>query len=213
MRGATPGWAPDPPLDPSAEEARRLLQRELVHPDYHDENLVERLATWILRHLDRGLGAVAELPPLSTLAAMIVGLVLVAALIWLLSRASRSAHVKATVRPVLDDVSLSSAELRAQAERALSDGRYAVALVEAFRALTVRQVERGRLDDSPGATAHEVAATLGATYPALREQLDESALLFDLVRYGDRPTGRDQVLAVLALDDALDGALTTRGRR
>ena len=212
MRASTPGWVLDPPLDPSAEEARRLLGRELLHPDYHDQDLAERLLAWLIRLLERGLGAAAGAPPLSTLAAMIVAVALLGALAWLVSRARRSAHLAAAPGPVLDTLSLSAAELRARAERALADGRPAEALIEAFRALTVRQVERGRIDDSPGATAHEVAAALGAAHPTLRERLDDSALHFDLVRYGDRPADRDQVLAVFALDAALAESLTGRPR-
>ena len=61
---------------------------------------------------------------------------------------------------------LTAAELRARAERALAEGRYGDAVVDGFRALAVRQVERGRLDDLPGATAHEVAVALAAEHPA-----------------------------------------------
>ena len=94
-------------------------------------------------------------------------------------------------------------QLRTRAERALAEGRHADAVVEGFRALTVRQVERGRLDDLPGATAHEVAAALAASHPEARGAVDRTAALFDAVRYGDRPATREQAAEVLALDDAL----------
>jgi hypothetical protein len=100
---------------------------------------------------------------------------------------------------------LTAAELRRRAERALAEGRHAEAVVEGFRALAVRQVERGRLEDLPGATAHEVAAAVGAAHPGERDRVDRTALLFDEVRYGDRPATRDQAAEVLALDDALTG--------
>ena len=76
-------------------------------------------------------------------------------------------------------------------------------MVDAYRALAVRQVERGRLDDTPGATAHEVARALAAEYPHQRPRVDASAALFDAVLYGDRPASRDQAAGVLALDDEL----------
>ena len=69
----------------------------------------------------------------------------------------------------------------------------------------MRQVERGWLDDRPGATAHEVAGALASTYPDQRGRVSGSADLFDAVRYGDRPATRDQAAEVLALDDALAG--------
>ena len=33
----------DPPLDPSGDEARSWLRQELLHPEYHQQNVVERL--------------------------------------------------------------------------------------------------------------------------------------------------------------------------
>jgi len=94
---------------------------------------------------------------------------------------------------------------RARAEAALAEGRARDAVVDGFRALTVRQVERGRLDDAPGTTAHEVAGVLGATYPDQRQRVAGSARLFDVVLYGDRPATGEQARDVLALDDELAG--------
>jgi len=79
----------EPPLDPSGDEARSLLRRELLHPEYHQDNLVLRLVNWLSRLLDRGLTEARELPPLTTFAAMLVGLLLLGALGWLVSRARR----------------------------------------------------------------------------------------------------------------------------
>ena len=45
----------EPPLDPSGDEARSLLRRELLHPEYHQDNLILRLVNWLSRLLDRGL--------------------------------------------------------------------------------------------------------------------------------------------------------------
>ena len=67
----------DPPLTPDGDEARSLLRRELLHPDYHQDNLILRLIDWLSRLLDRGLAAARETPPLTTFAAMLVGLLLV----------------------------------------------------------------------------------------------------------------------------------------
>ena len=69
----------------------------------------------------------------------------------------------------------------------------------------MRQVERGRIDDAPGATAHEVAALLGASTPTSGSRRPQRRL-FDLVLYGDRPATGEQARDVLALDDELAGA-------
>jgi hypothetical protein len=193
----------DPPLDPSPEEAESLLRRELLKPEYHDQNLLQRIPTWVDRQVSRGLDAASGAPPLSTFAAMVLLVLLVGALAWLLTRARATARTERGQRAVLTDEVVSAAELRARAERAFAEERYVYAVIDAYRALAVRQVERGRLDDAPGATAHEVALALAAEYPHQRPRVDASAALFDAVLYGDRPASRDQAAGVLALDDEL----------
>jgi Domain of unknown function (DUF4129) len=195
----------EPPLDPTGDEGRSLLRRELVHPEYHDRNVFEQVLDWLDRLLNGAIDGAADAPPLSTFAAIVAFLLLGLALAWLLSRARRTPRAATRSGPVVEDVAVTAAELRSAAERALEEGRNAEALVDGFRALTVRQVERGWLDDRPGATAHEVAGALASTYPEQRGRVAGSAALFDAVRYGDRPATRDQAADVLALDDALAG--------
>jgi hypothetical protein len=194
-----------PPLDPSGDEARSWMRGELLHAEYHQQNAVERLLGGLQRLLERGLDAAAQAPPLSTFAALVVFLLLVTALAWLLSRARRTARRPSEDRSVLGLEVVPASVLRARAEAALAEGRARDAVVDGFRALTVRQVERGRLDDAPGTTAHEVAGVLGATYPDQRQRVAGSARLFDVVLYGDRPATGEQARDVLALDDELAG--------
>ena len=194
------------PLDPSSGEARSWLQRELLNPEYHQQNVVEQLITWLQRQIGRGLAAAAQAPPLSTFAAMLIFLLLLGGLVWLLSRTRGTRRARVGSGPVLDDPAVTAAQLRARAEAALADGRTEQALVDGFRALTVRQVERGRLEDSPGATAHEVALSLATRFPQHGERVGDNARLFDLVLYGDRPASPDQATNVLRLDDELAAA-------
>ena len=196
----------DAPLDPSSGEARSWLQRELLNPEYHQQNVVEQLITWLQRQIGRGLAAAAQAPPLSTFAAMLIFLLLLGGLVWLLSRTRGTRRARVGSGPVLDDPVVTAAQLRARAEAALADGRTEQALVDGFRALTVRQVERGRLEDSPGATAHEVALSLAIRFPQHGERVGDNARLFDLVLYGDRPASPDQATNVLRLDDELAAA-------
>jgi hypothetical protein len=195
----------DPPLDPSPDDARSLLRRELVHPEYHDRNLLEQVFDWIDRFVSDSIDAASHAPPLSTFAAMVVFLLLAVGLVWLLSKARRTARAARVRGAVLTDERITADELRARAERALAEGRNGDAVVDGFRAVAVRQVERGALDDLPGATAHEVAAALAAVHPDRREQVDRSAALFDAVLYGDRPASPAQAAEVLGLDDVLVG--------
>jgi hypothetical protein len=195
----------DPPLDPSPDEARHLLERELVRPEYHRHHVLDQLLDRIDRFVNGTVDAASNAPPLSTFLAMVAFLLLALALGWLLSRARRTARSDQDRAVVAADEVVTATELRRRAERALAEGRNADAVVDGFRALAVRQVERGWLDDLPGATAHEVAAAVGVAHPDARGQVDRTALLFDEVRYGDRPASHDQATDVLALDDTLAG--------
>ncbi|GAB3249959.1 DUF4129 domain-containing protein [Nocardioides dilutus] len=201
---ALPAFLPrDPPLTPSPDEARSKLRRELLRPEYNEQNLVQRFLSWVERQLGKGLDAAADAPPLSTLAAMVILVGLVALLGWLLSRARRTARTREEDRAVLTDEIISADELRARAEAALAAARHEDALVDGFRAVATRQVERGRLADAPGATAHEVALALGREFPHLRGRVDDAGALFDAVLYGDRAATAAQAASVIALDDEL----------
>jgi hypothetical protein len=195
----------DPPLDPSGDEARSALRRELLKPEYHDTDVLGRVLDGIDRVLNQTVDRATSAPPLSTFAAIVAFLLLGLGLAWLVSRAQLTPRLGGASGPVVEDRSATAAELRAAAERALAEGRHGDAVVEGFRALTVRQVERGWIDDRPGATAHEVALALAAAHPDQQRRVAAGAGLFDEVRYGDRPASRDQAAEVLALDDALAG--------
>lgn len=198
--------APPPPLDPSGDEGRRLLREELVHREYHSGDLWSRLLDWLWRRFQGGVGTASGWGNLATFVTLLLAAALVLALAWTLSRLRRDRRRRAARQAVLPRSHASAAELRRRAEAALADGRHDEAVVDGFRAVTARQVERGRLDDQPGATAHEVAAVLATTYPDLGERVGRTADLFDATLYGHRSAGHDDAAGVLALDDALAGA-------
>lgn len=194
---------PDPPLTPSGDEGRSALRRELLHPEYHQQNVLREIFDWIVRKVGQGVDRAGQSSQVSTLMAMVVLVVLVGVLIWLTSRARFTARDRDRDGAVLTAEVVSADELRARADAALAAGRFEEAVVEGFRAVAVRQVERGRLSDAPGATAREVADALALEYAAMADRLHAGARLFDGVRYGDRAATRDQATSVLALDDDL----------
>ncbi len=200
-------WGPpaDPPLVPTPEQGRDLLRRELLDPVYHQDDVMQRLLDWLRRRVLDVLDAASSAPPLSAFAAMTVGLLLVLALIWLATRARTAPQRRSRADSVLPDSSVSAARWRENAERAALEGRHSEALVDAFRALVARQVQRGRLDAAPGTTAHEVTQTLQSAYPDQAAGMSEGARLFDLVLYGERDATAAQAAFVLALDDELAG--------
>jgi Domain of unknown function (DUF4129) len=197
---------PGPPLQPSGDEGRRLLRDELVHGEYHRQHLLQRLLDWLWRQLQGGVGAASGSDGVTAFVTMLVAVALVVGLVVLLSRVRRDRRQRFRPEAVLTDDRPSADALRHRAEAALAEGRHAEALVDGFRALAVRQVERGRLRDQPGATAHEVAASLAASYPSRRDSVGRSADLFDATLYGHHPAGPEDAHGVLDLDDDLAGA-------
>jgi hypothetical protein len=197
---------PAPPLTPSGDEGRSLLREELLKRQYHDQHLLQRLHDWLSRLFDRSVGSAAHHSPLVVIAFLLVGALIVVGLGLLVSRVRRDRRPRAARAGVLTDDRPSARDLRARAEAALAAGRLDDAYVDGFRALTARQVERGQLDDQPGATAHEVALHLGATFPAEQGRVAHAAHVFDATLYGDQPVSRDDADGVLALDDSLAGA-------
>ena len=199
-----PSWA-EPPLVPSPDEARGSLRRELLDPEYHQVDPVQALLDWLDRVLRNGLEAAEGAPVVSVVVAMLLLLALVAALAWLVSRGRRTAGLRRRAGEVLLDERTSAEELRDRADRALAAGDHGLAVVEGFRALARRHVERGLLSDDPGATAREVAAVLAGEPGQDPARLHAAADLFDSVLYGGLPATYAQATEVLALDDTRAG--------
>ena len=84
----------EPPLVPSPDEGRSLLRRELLEADYREDDVLGRLLDWVRRLIVRTLDAASSAPPLSTFFAMLVGLLLVLALVWLVTRTRASRGVR-----------------------------------------------------------------------------------------------------------------------
>lgn len=205
------------PLDPSGQEARSLLQRELLKPEYRQDDVWSRLRDWLIETLLRGAQAASGASGLTLFFSLLLFLVLLLTLGFVLTRARRSVAARRERRiAVLDERHLTAADLRARARAAYDEGRYDDATLDAYRALTLGQIEAGRIDDQPGATAREVAEALATRYAAegaaLVERFHVAAGDFDLVAYGHRAATRGQADAMRALDEEL-GATRTGGRR
>ncbi len=193
------------PVDPSSDEARSLLRRELLQPEYQQDSPLQRLLDWFGRQFDQGLAAASRSSTLTVLAALLLLALVGVGVLWLMSRSRLTRRADPVTGPVLVDDSLGADQLRERAQTAMAQSRWSAALVDGFRALTARQTERGRLPDLPGATAHEVASALAEVHPRLAERLRAAADHFDEVLYGDRLAESEQAAAMLALDDDLVG--------
>jgi len=195
----------DPPLLPSPDEARGDLRRELLNPDYHGENPIERLLDWLSRSLDGGVQRAQGQSALTWFLLTVLVVLLVAAVALALSRVRGSAQQAAASTPLLGEEQVTAADLRRRAEDALAAQRFEDAVVDGYRALALRQVERGRIEDTPGLTAHEAARLLADVFPEHASALAEVAWDFDAIRYGDQAASREQAVRVLGIDDSLLG--------
>lgn len=193
----------DPPLGPSGDEARSSLRRELARPEYYTDDLLQRAIRWLTRRLDDGLAAAADAPAVSAFLGMVVALALIVGLMMLVSRIRRTARAAEEQRPALPEEAIPAAQVRERAGVAFAEGRYADALVDGYRALALRWIERGRIEDVPQATAHELAGALETEFPDDRAAIAHAADLFDEALYGEHPIDEQQAADMLSLADDL----------
>ncbi|MCJ1672773.1 MULTISPECIES: DUF4129 domain-containing protein [unclassified Rathayibacter] len=197
------------PLDPDAQEARRLLLEELADPRYRAaepnwfDRLVQAVRDWFTSLTLPGDGVGV---PLAALIGVLVLVVLVVVALVLAGRPRLRQRSRVTGAVLADDDGRSAAELRALAEAAAARGDWDEALVERFRALVRALDERTILTVSPGTTAHGFSRRAAAVFPASADALRRSADAFDRVRYLGLPCGREDCERVAELDRALAAA-------
>lgn len=177
----------DVPVDPDAETARDWLRAELADPIYLERpNLLQRVWDWILEQLEQAEDAIggmdARLAAIIVVSVVAVG-VLVALLVAGPIRRGRRDQ-RASV-DVFGDDTRSAAELRAAADAAAAQGRWADAVLDRFRAVLRSLEDRTVLDPRPGRTADEGAREAGVRLPPCADDLVRAARLFDDVCYGD----------------------------
>lgn len=200
------------------EAARDAARQELRRREYADAQppLLVRALGRLLRELGELLDRAAGAAPgglLGLLALLVLVGLLVAVVLVRLGAPARS-----TAAPALFEGAgaLTAAQHRDLAETAAGQGRYAEAVRERLRAV-VRELEaRGALDPRPGRTAGEVARDGGAAVPALADDLQRAAVLFDETWYGRRPADADSYATLVAVDERVAqrwGASGTAGPR
>jgi hypothetical protein len=211
IRLLVPADATAPPLDPSAQDARQQLVRELAKPEYQQArpSLIDIIEKWITDWLNsiqpaNGTGfAQANLLPVLGIGALVVALI-VAFLIFGLPRLNRRSRVVGALFG--DEDERDSVTLRASAERAAAAGDYSTAIAEGFRSIARGLAERTVVTTFPGTTAHGFAETAAASFPASTAELRASADAFDGVRYLDSVGTQEQWLGIRDLERALRSA-------
>ncbi len=195
----------DVPVDPDAPTARQWVLQELTNPEYDSRpSLLERLIEWLNTHSLSGVGGpgtgwLSLVIVVAVIALVVVALLLVGP-IRLRSRAKGSARLQD-----LDD-HRKAKELRASAEAAAAVGDWSTAVVERFRAVVRGLEERTIIDERPGRTADEAAATAGKQLPDLATGLRSGAFVFDGVSYGTEQAGAHDYAKMRELDEQAQGA-------
>ncbi len=199
----------DVPVDPDAPDATQWLITELSKPAYQAakptlfDRISQAVSDWFA---SLQLGSVNGPPALGfgVVIALVVAALVVAFLIFGLPRLNRRSAVTGSLFG--EDDARSAARIRQDAERAAAEGNYSTAVMEMFRSIARGLAERTLVTTSPGTTARDFAVRAGLSFPALAEQLAESAAAFDAVRYLDRTGTREQYESIASLERSLRSA-------
>jgi hypothetical protein len=194
----------EPPVDPDREEARRWAVEELskaqyasAKPSWIDE-VWNQFVEW-LRSLnsDSISGANIGLPLIGALAVVLIVVTVMVVRPRLNARKKKSAEV------FDDEASVKADVFRARASAAASRGDWQTAVVEQFRAVVRSAEDRAVIDTQPGRTADEAAVQLGRAFAMASARLDNSARLFDGVKYGKAAATASDHASVLEVDTEL----------
>ena len=189
-------------LRPEPDEARAWVERELSRPEY-EVSLLDRFTSW-LNDLWQLLQANAlSASSLSTGAAIVLFALLLAAVLTVAGRLRREPGRLAAPDAGLGSGRTSPEDHRAAAEAALAAGDHDRVIVEAFRAVAARAVDRGVLHERVGRTAGELSTELAPAYPDHAPALRTASDAFDRVFYGHVPATQADARAVLDLEMAL----------
>jgi hypothetical protein len=199
----------DVPVDPSADEARRLLREELSKQEYQAERPTwfDLFATWVRDRIENAFGAgPGGGPPgaaFGIILVIIIAALVIAFLVFGLPRLNRRSKVSGVLFGEDDD--RDSAAIRQSAAAAANAGDYTFAVAEAFRALARGLAERTILTVTPGSTARDFSARAGVPFPALAAAFTDAAANFDDVRYLGREGTRAQFEQVSTLEKTVRG--------
>ena len=204
--------AAEPPVLPSADEARRWAAEELAKSGYREaapswfETLWRNFLDW-LRSLDGGSAGDAPQVPGAVIALAIAAIIIAAVILARPRLNPRARRAKDVFEP---DAVFEAADYRARAEAAAASGNWGDAVVDRFRALVRSAEDRALLDPQPARTADEAARALALHFAPEAPRLDQAAATFDGIRYGNRSAGSADYQAVTALDTALETGRPTR---
>jgi hypothetical protein len=191
----------------SPEEVRQTADEVLARQEFQrpEPTVLERIRDWIGDRLSSlfdsltGGGA-------GSVVGWVVLVLAVGALIWSLTRLSRSIRPDpvAPARVRIDQGRTPDA-WRAEAERLEADGGWKDALRCRYRALLGDLVRVGMIEDVPGRTTGEYRGEVEAALPAAGAAMGTATDLFEWAWYADLPTGAGEAERFrLAADDVVN---------
>lgn len=205
----------DAPVEPDADEARRLVLDELSKPQYAaaQPTLFDRIsqAVWEWFQSLTIAGTGVEVSLLAVLLTVLAVVVIGAFLIFGMPRLQRRSTVTGPLFGV--DEERSAAQLRASARKAANESDWTTAIEEQFRAIARALQERTILTPTPGTTAQGFASQATVGFPAQAQALREAAIAFDDVRYLDRAGTEAQYERLVELDRELERTQAVLARR
>jgi len=183
---AGPAWR-EPPLTPSADEARAWIEAELAKAIYNRQpSLWDRLREWLGELWARLFGSSADLGPVLMPVVVLLVVALAVGVALLLGGPVRRRRLRGRDSvEVLDGDVRTAAAIRAAADAAAARGDFRAAVLDRFRAIVRSLDERAVLEDRRGRTAHEAALAAGARLQPCAAELLRASELFDAVCYGD----------------------------
>ncbi|MBD0024377.1 DUF4129 domain-containing protein [Gordonia pseudamarae] len=193
--------------NPSNDEARRWVRYELGKVRYREAEpgLIERISDWLSDRLSSLTDAISTSSPhLPNIVVVLVVLALIAGVAFSMRFVRRTRRVRGGGDPgALGPGTLSAAELRALAERALAGGDHDQVIHLAMRAIAAGARERTLLPGEATMTAHEVSTALARYFPSQSREIFWLATVFDDVAYGSAHAVPDDARRALELDRIL----------
>ncbi|KQX06438.1 MULTISPECIES: DUF4129 domain-containing protein [unclassified Leifsonia] len=205
----SPGLQPaiEVPVDPSADEARRLLLDELAKPEYQAarptwfDQLSQAVRDWFLSLFSGGGDGVGAVLP-AILVVLVVAALVSALVIYGLPRLNRRAQRDIGVLFGDDDARTADA-IRRSSAAAAADSDFATAIVERFRAIARTASDRAAVSVHPGTTADDFARRAARAFPGAEARLNSAARVFDGVRYLGQGGSSAEYALLVDLDDEI----------
>jgi Domain of unknown function (DUF4129) len=180
----------DPPVTPGGPTAQAWILEELAKNEYAPSRPTwfDQVATAIRNWLDGlttpSIGGIPGLGPLIVVLVIVIVLV-VAFLIFGLPRLNRRSRVSGELFG--EDDQRTAAQILAAARAAAATDNYSLAVIEGMRASARMLAERTLLTMYPGTTAHSFSRQAAALFTDRTQQLEQTATVFDRVRYLEVP--------------------------